>query len=170
MAYSPQARVYAVGSIVYGCAVPGRRSFRLGNSLGFPRSRTHLGEVAVAGRIAAYSVTAFGVDTSGTNVLVRRLSDGARLGSYPATSVHFAESFSAVASVVVKADGAAAWIGRTTAIGRSGASIQVWKAGPSAPSPTLVASGSGIAPGSLRLRGSTLSWREGAATRRASLS
>jgi hypothetical protein len=170
LAYSAQARVYTVGGSAYGCVVPARNTLRLGSVLGFPHGRTHIGAVAVAGRIAAYGVTAFGVDTSGTNVLVRRLSDGALLGSYPATAVRLAESFSAVGSLVVRADGAVAWIGRTTSIGRLARAVQVWKAGPSAASPTLVDSGGGIAPASLRLHGSTLSWRDGSTARQATLS
>lgn len=169
LAGSARARVYAVGGTVYGCAVPGRHSFRLGSSLGFQRSRTHVGDVSVAGRIAAYGVTAFGVDTSRTEVLVRRLTDGALLGSYPANTVHFAEAFSSVGSLVVKGDGAVAWIGRETAIGRSQLTIQVFEARGSASAGTELDSGSGIAPGSLRLQGSTLTWHHGNATRRATL-
>jgi hypothetical protein len=169
VANSAQARVYTVGGSAYGCALPAGRRFRLGSTLGFPQSRTHLGLVSVAGRIVAYAVTAFGVDTSGTNVLVRRLTDGALLGSYPATTEPFAESFSSVGSIAVKSDGAVAWIGRVSAIGRNQPAIQVFEAPVSARQGKQLDSGGGIALGSLRLQGSTLSWRHGSATRHATL-
>jgi hypothetical protein len=159
--------VYLAGETVYGCSLPARRSFRLGTRVIF--SHSHLDHVAVAGRMVAYGLTAFGVDTGRTNVLVRRLSDGRLLASFSATDLGFVESFSTVGSIVVKSDGAVAWIGHTSSIVGRGRGTEVFEATVSASSPTRLDSGNAIDPASLRLDGSTLTWRHGGAARHATL-
>ena len=168
LAFSAQARVYARRGVVYGCSVRGGRSFRLGTQT-VVRHEHLAGAYAVAGRIVAYGSVAFGVDTGGTNILVERLSDGALLGSFSATSRNFAEGFSSVGSLVVTSDGAVAWIGKATGIGATRPIIEVLEADPSVSAGKVLDSGSAIDFGSLRLDGSTLSWRHGGATRRATL-
>jgi hypothetical protein len=168
LAFSAQARVYERSGVVYGCSVPSGRSFPLGTQA-FVRHRHLAGIYAVGGTFVAYAEVSFGVDNSITSVLVRRLSDGALLGSYPATNTVFAEGFSSVGSLVVASRGAAAWIGQATAIGRSGPAIEVLAASPSAANTRSLDSGSTIAPKSLRLQGATLSWRHGGSTRHATL-
>jgi hypothetical protein len=130
----------------------------------------YLDRVAVAGRMVAYGVTAFGVDTGETNVLVRRLSDGKLLASFPATDLAFVESFSAIGSIVVKSDGAVAWISTLSSIVRRGRATEVFEATVSASSPKRLDSGNKIDPTSLQLHGSTLTWRDGGAVRHATLS
>jgi hypothetical protein len=167
LAASGQARVYRVGSGIYGCAVADRRSFRLGNAAHTLRE-SRVGPVAVAGDVAAYALTAFGIDTVRAQVVVRRLTDGAQLAGFPATSTVGVESFQSVGSVVVKSDGAAAWIGQETSIiARGRELIEVHTAAGAHES--VLDSGVAIVPESLRLRGSTLSWQHGGATRRATL-
>ncbi|HEX4283278.1 MAG TPA: hypothetical protein VHZ27_21095 [Solirubrobacteraceae bacterium] len=167
LAASARARVYQVGSEVYGCAASGRGSFRLGNATHTIRE-LRAGPVAVAGDLAAYGLTSFGIDTVRAQVVVRRLTDGARLQAFPATKAVGAESFESVGSVVVKPDGAVAWIAHESSIGARGQTTEVQSARAGG-SNVVVASGSGIDPSSLRLRGSTLSWRDAGVTRRATL-
>jgi hypothetical protein len=161
------ARVYSLGQRVYGCAAGHRRSFLVGATTRSLREG-RAGPVALAGTVAAYGYTRFGVDTVTTEVVVRRLTDGATLRDFPAGGIVGPESFQSVGSVVVKADGAVAWIGSDTSIlGHRGPWLEVHAA--SGSSNSLLDSGPRIDPTSLRLHGSTLSWRDGAVTRHATL-
>jgi hypothetical protein len=72
-----------------------------------------------------------------------------------------------VASVVVKPDGSAAWIGESHAIGPPHGGTEVHKV--TAAGARLLDRGPGIATGSLRLHGALLSWRHGGRTRTARL-
>lgn len=125
--------------------------------------------MTVAGEFAAYGVEECGVDTGSTQVVVRRLSDGKRLRDAAATTPPGVESYQSVSSLVLKADGAVAWIGDGRSIVRRGHKIEVYKAD-SGGSVRLLDSGLAIAPGSLRLHGSKLTWTHGAAVRTATLS
>jgi hypothetical protein len=160
------ARVYAVGQAVYGCAAGGGRSIRLGDTARSLKEG-RAGPIAVAGTVAAYGFTRFGVDTATTEVMVRRLTDGATLSELPASQVVGPESFQSVGSIVVKPGGAVAWIGSDTSILGHRTRDEVHAARGS--SDSLLDSGPGIVPGSLRLDGSALSWRDGGVTRHAAL-
>jgi hypothetical protein len=167
LAASRQARVYQVGDTVYGCAAAGTRSFRLGNATRTLRE-SRVGPIAVGGDVAAYGLTAFGVDTVRAQVVVRRLTDGGQLASFTATSAAGVESFQLVGSVVVRSDGAVAWIGQVSSIiSRGRELIEVHAAAGGHDS--VLDSGAGIDPRSLQLHGSTLTWQHGGATRRATL-
>ena len=160
------ARVYSVGQAVYGCAAKGTRPFRLGDTARSLREG-RAGPIAVGGTLAAYGFTRFGVDTVSTEVVVRRLTDGAVLATRPATNVVGVESFQSVGSIVVKADGTVAWIGSDTSIiaHRARDEVHVVSGG----FDSVLDSGAGIDVTSLRLDGSSLSWRDGARMRRATL-
>jgi hypothetical protein len=167
LAFSGEARAYVLTGTVYGCSVPAHRRFRLG-SVGLFR-RTRIDHVAVGGRIAAYGLASMGVDTRPVEVIVRRLTDGMQLGSFSATNAEFAESFQSIGSIVVRGDGAVAWIGQLDSIGARRTTIQVLEAHPSDSRGTVLDSGTAITPDSLRLHGSSLTWRHGGATRHATL-
>ncbi len=163
------ARVYSRSGSVYGCSMSGsRKSYRLGAS---SRSihQNRAGPVALGGALAAYGLSAYGVDTVGASVAVRRLTDGKQLKQLPATTAPLRpEFFQSVGSIVVKADGAVAWIGSAgSVIGGQRTDIEVHRS--DARGQALLASGSAIDPGSLRRHGSTLTWRDGSATRSAKL-
>jgi hypothetical protein len=160
--------VYALRRSVYGCSVARGRSFRLGRAaraLGKPR----VGPVAVAGDFAAYGVQDFGIDTVLASVVVRRLTDGKQFGDYPVTRAAFAESFQSVGSIAAKGDGAVAWIGVVHSIVAGHGAVEVHAAGPAAETSKVLDSGPQIVTNSLRLRGSTLTWRHGTAMRHATL-
>jgi hypothetical protein len=168
LASSLRARVYSWHGGVFGCSFAGARSFRLGNTARSIRE-ARVQPVAIAGNVAAYGLSSFGVDTIGTEVVIRRLTDGKRLRDFPATRAGVVEGAQSVGSLAARGDGAVAWIGVERSILGGREAIEVHAADGSASADRVVDSGAQIAPGSLRLRGSTLSWRHGAATRHATL-
>jgi hypothetical protein len=162
LAANRYVRVYAQHDVVYGCSVAKGKSIRLGHDT---RSiaEARVSPVAVGGELAAYGLARFGVDTGRTSVVVRRLSDGKQLKEFAATQAVGVESFQSVGSIVVKPDGAVAWIGTESSIvggGRGTVEVHVADAQgdrilDQAPSKTAR-----IQPASLRLVGSTLSWTD----------
>jgi hypothetical protein len=167
LALTARARVYASGGDVFGCARGTHRSYRLGGS-GSSVREGRVGPVALAGLDASYGLAHFGVDAGSSQVLVRRLSDGRRLRSLPAvTRPQRPESYSAVDSVVVKADGSVAWIATARSILGGSPDIEVHRA--DRRGRALLDAGPRIDAGSLRLRGSWLRWRDGGVTRSATL-
>jgi hypothetical protein len=124
--------------------------------------------VMVVGRLAAYGLESCGVDTASAEVVVRRLADGKILLSASATAhVLGPESFQMVRSIVAKPDGAVAWISGASSILAHRATVEVHRA--DAQGQTLLDSGAAIAPGSLRLHGSTVTWSDRGKTRSAKL-
>jgi hypothetical protein len=167
LAHGARARVYVQNHSVYGCVSRGGRQVRLGSDALCPRSG-HLGPVAVAGELAAYAVRSCGVDTASTQVIVRRLSDGARLSSRNATEGSTGvESFQSVGSVVVLSDGAVAWIGTSSSIVSHRSITEVLEQ--SGDRVRRLDQGSGIRPGSLTLHGPKLTWKHGGQRRSATL-
>jgi hypothetical protein len=160
------ARVYVIGDVVSGCASGGKRAYTLGHRRTCIAS-ARVAPVALAGRVAAYGSERCGVDTGSTDVVVRRLTDGVQLHALPATRPPGAESFQHVDSLVVKADGAVAWIATGSSIVGHRSLIEVHKS--DRDGNALLDSGAAIALRSLRLHHSTLSWTDGSATRTAAL-
>jgi hypothetical protein len=175
LAANGRVRVYVSGQGVYGCSTARSRTFRLGNvSRSIRESRA--GPVAVAGDLAAYGLSRFGVDTVRAAVVVRRLTDGKQLRQLSATRAVGAEAFVSVGSVVMKANGAVAWIGVEHSIGAGRrSSIEVHAASAQTGTGTrtggdrVLDSGPAIRPASLRLHGSRLSWVNGGTARHAAL-
>src|SRR5438270_2911989 len=79
IAANRQARIYSMGSRVYGCATGRHRTYLLGSSSRSRPGQTRIGLMHLAGVIAAYSAAESGVDTSSASVVVRRLDDGQTL-------------------------------------------------------------------------------------------
>lgn len=163
----PRARIYEAQGQVYGCARDERRSYRLGAA-----ARTihegRVGPVALTGTTVAYGLASYGVDTGSSQVVVRRLTDGRQLKADPAiTGPVGVESYSSVTAIVVKSDGAVAWIAGAKSIVGRGAHSEVHRDDRGGRS--LLDSGTRIGARSLRLRGSQLRWRDGPATRSATL-
>jgi hypothetical protein len=166
LAASRVARVYALRNVVYGCSTGGAQ-YKLGHQNSCVGS-TRVAPVTVVGRLAAYGLERCGVDTGSTAVVVRRLSDGRQLHSAAATSPPGAESYQSLGSLVLKGDGAVAWIGVGHSIVGHGPEVievrRLDRAGEA-----LLDSGGAVASHSLRLHRSTLSWTHGGETRRARL-
>lgn len=168
LAASHLARVYALSGGVYGCSLGGHRSFRLGNEARSIREG-RVGPLAVAGRDVAYGLTRYGVDTLSATVIVERLSDGKQLHNSSATTKPLGpEFFQSIESIVVRSDGAVAWVANAGSIisGRP-AEVEVTRA--DSRGQLLLDTGAGIDPRSLRLHNSTVIWRHGSATRSATL-
>jgi hypothetical protein len=168
VARSSQARVYAAGHSLYGCTGGANHPILLGSTTGCIRGAS-VGEVAVAGRLAAYAVRRCGVDTSSSQVVVRRLTDGRQLSARDAFHGQPGpESFQSVSAVVVSASGAAAWIVSSSSIATHKHSSEVVAA--TAGSLRVLDSGTGTAFGSLRLSHGTLSWTRDGVRHTAALS
>jgi hypothetical protein len=167
VAHSSQARVYVSGSSLYGCANGGHRPIRLG-STGGCLGGTSVGPTAVAGRLVAYAARRCGVDTSSSQVVVRRLTDGHQLSSHNAMRGSIGpESQQSVGSIVVTGGGKVAWIASSFSIGTHRHSNQVIAV--SGRTVKVIDSGAGIVAGSLQLHNGTLSWMRDGARRTAAL-
>ncbi|MDQ2897423.1 MAG: hypothetical protein M3Y09_17575, partial [Actinomycetota bacterium] len=166
LAGAPVARVYASEGNAYGCVTGATRSYRLG-STGSSITAARIETVRVAGRIAAYGLRTSGVDTGYATVNVRRLTTGRLLAQRPATTKVGVEGFQSVDSLVLKVDGAVAWIATARAIGMPTFIRQLQRLDTSGFHVLDV--GPNVAAGSLTLHGSTLSWKHGHALRTATL-
>ncbi len=166
LAADGRVRVYALHEVVYGCSAARGRSFRLGHA-SHALAESRVAPVALAGDLAAYGLTSFGVDTVSASVVVRRLTDGTTVKELPATRAVGAEAFQSIGSVAVLANGAVAWIGSEHSIVAHRGAIEVHAAG--AGGDRVLDSGPKIDPASLRLHGSRLTWVDGGATRHATL-
>jgi hypothetical protein len=168
LAINSRVRVYTSGSFVYGCSARTHRTTRLGRSDRCVAA-SRAGPAAVAGELAGYGLQRCGVDTGTGEVIVRRLSDGRGLRTLEATQGQLRpESYQTVLSIVVKADGAVAWTARMSSLGGGHPQLQVLAASAGAGA-RLLDSGDGVAPISLRLQGSRLTWKSGGQIRSATL-
>jgi hypothetical protein len=160
--------VYVAHGVVYGCATRTSKVYRLGSAQScFVEPR--IGPVTLAGRIAAYAQVRCGVDTASSQVVVRDLADGKVLMSHPAIShVPGPESFESVRVIVVKRDGAVAWIAAVSSIGHPSSLFEVHRG--DRQGHALLDSGARIVPRSLRLHGSTITWTDAGMPRSATLS
>ena len=168
LASSHRARVYVQAGTAFGCAAGGRGRFALGYR-GSCLMHSAVAPVTVAGTLAAYGLQRCGVDTGSTLVIVRRLDDGALVRSAPASSPPGPEGYQLVGSLVLRADGAAAWIASGRSLGRRVSIVEVWRLSRTG-TLTRLDSGGAIVVGSLRLEGATLHWHHGAAVKSARLS
>lgn len=167
LAASTLARVYALRANVYGCALGAHHSRLLG-AAGHSVRQDRVGPTAVAGRDAGYGLTSFGVDTVTAEVIVRNLGSGRQLHVLPATTRVQPESFQTVDGVVVRADGAVAWISSVTSVFSHGAPlVQVQRA--DSRGHAVLDSAPSIDARSLHLTGSTVSWKDGSRTHTATL-
>jgi hypothetical protein len=166
LAVSRQARVYLSNGQVYGCAIATGQSYRLGAGQRTLRE-DHVGVIAVAGRYAGYGLSSFGVDTVSAQVVVRDLANGQVPHAAPATSRVLVESFQSIDSIVLKPDGAVAWISQVGSVISHGRYLEVHRI--DSRGQALLDSGAAIVSRSLRLRDSTVTWRDGWGARSASL-
>jgi hypothetical protein len=143
-------------------------AYLLGHSSLTRPGQGRVGVVALAGVDAAYSLTRMGVDTASAQVVVRRLDTGRTLHAVSATTKPLGpEFFQSVGAIVVKPDGAVAWIATGGSIIRRGKETEVDRL--DRRGQAAVDTGARIDVQSLRLRGSQLSWRDGGAMRSATL-
>jgi hypothetical protein len=127
-----------------------------------------LSDAVLRGRVAAYALTEMGVDTGSATVTERRLSDGRTLVQTAANTAPLRpESIVSVAGLVLGRNGALAWISNARSVLGGGGTVQVhtWARGTG----RVLDAGPGVVPGSLRLRGTRLSWRHASSVRSATL-
>jgi hypothetical protein len=161
------ARVYAVGSGVYGC-VNGRRAYLLVHRSQSRPAQSGLSEIALAGLVVGYAKSQSGVDTLSAEVVVRRLDSGRILHDVDAVRGPRApEFFEGVDQLVVKADGAVAWIGRGGSILAKEGTVEVNRIDRRGEATLDQSTHHRME--ALRLRGSKLSWRDGNALRTSTL-
>jgi hypothetical protein len=149
---------------VFGC-VPGHRSYELGR-VDSTATRTppatggaEIRRLTIAGPMVAFE------EALGSQVVVRDLRTGRFLIQVPSGGFGPVS----VEQIVVKSDGAVAWIVGTTE-GHGGNPVVYVVYAVDAAGKRLLAGGSNIALNSLALVGSTLYWTQGAAPQSASLS
>jgi hypothetical protein len=122
----------------------------------------------LVGVLAGYGLETCGVDTGTSEVVVRRLSDGRKLKTLAAfTGTVGPESFQEVRSIVLRSDGAIAWIAQANSIIRRSQATEVHRA--DRRGQATLDSGAAVRPTSLRLHGTRITWRDGTATRSATL-
>jgi hypothetical protein len=168
LAASSIARVYASRGTVFGCSSHAAGSTQLGqvkSCIG----RSQVGLAVVKGELAAFGLRRCGVDTGQASVVVERLDNRRPVHSAVVFTGRLRpESYTQVASLVLKLDGSVAWIGTAASVvNPNRQSVEVHAIGRAGE--RLLDSGGGIAARSLRLRGSVLSWRHGSRTRTARL-
>ncbi len=167
LAVDQDVRVYSIGKKVYGCANAGRRAYLLGTT-GFCVGARAIGpQVKVAGTYVGYSIATCGVDSGSTIVYARRLSDGAIVAQHAATTVVGVESHQIVNSLVLRSDGAVAWIATANSIGAPKFVRQVERL--DSRGFALLDSGRGIGPASLNLHGTLVGWTDHGTIRSARL-
>ena len=162
------ARVYSWHGAVYGCIDATGQLRKLGGAGVCNRPDGAVAPVALAAATVAYGLERCGVDTGSSTVVVLNLSTGVQRADLPAITLPAGpESYGSVNSLVLRRDGAAAWIASSDSlVGRSTTyEVHRFAGGKSA----LLDSGGSIAPASLRLAGSLVTWRHGTATRSARL-
>lgn len=169
LAADPVARVYVQSGSVYGCSRASSKSYTLGSYTVGP-GQTRVVAVALAGPVAAYGLSTFGVDTVSAAIVVRRLTDGKQLVQRPAFVGVLPPEFTVlVESVVVKRDGSVAWIVEGGSIISAEKTTEV-VAVSHGQERLLDSTAAGIIdPKSLRLHGSKLTWTRGGAQRSATL-
>ncbi len=128
---------------------------------------TSLSRFELAGHVAAYLETQFGVDSGTTKLVVvdvgaRRVLHAIEAGSYVDAGLVFSE---AVIRFLITSRGSVAWT-VTRDDRRDPALESVWAAPREGP-PALLDSGEAIDAGSLALAGTTLSWTDAGAQRTA---
>jgi hypothetical protein len=163
-----RARIYVTANSVYGCTTSGHRSYLLGHTSRSRSRQSRIGVTALAGVVAGYAASQPGVDTFSTEVVVRRLDTGRTLHEVNAIKGTLGPEFSeSVASIVVKADGAVAWIGDGGSILAAERATEVNRIDRRGEA-NLDSTAAGVIRG-LKLRGSRLSWRHGNVLRSSTL-
>jgi hypothetical protein len=163
------ARVYSENQTVYGCALPGGLSVTLKGGSGVQAPRISVGPVALAGTIAAFGLSDQGVDTRSATVIVTQLRGGRRLSNFPAlTALLGVEAHMFVRSIVAGGDGGVAWIASGTSP-YVATVTQVFRGHRTHKKLLDHSPDSVIAPRSLHLHGSRLTWKHGGQVRHAML-
>ena len=163
------ARVYDENQTVYGCALPVGRHVKLKGGPVVQGPRISVGPVALAGTIAAFGLSEQGVDTRSATVTVTQLRGGHQLSDFSAVTAFLGvEAHVFVDSIVVKSDGAVAWVASGDSVGVAEVT-QVFRGHRTHKKLLDHGPDSVIAARSLHLHGSRLTWQHGGQVRHAAL-
>ncbi len=166
---SPRVEVYATQGSVFGCVRHGTHRYRLGSSgVDCMGSSGRVEDVTVSGDLAGYALGRCGVDTIGASVVVSDLRTGRRIVNRPAATILVVEGAVTVGEIVLRENGAVAWTVQASSIVAHRSTRQVIEA--DAHRETVLDTHGAIGLRSLRLAGSTVSWRDGGRTLSARLS
>jgi len=170
---APEDPEYPEFLSVYGCSYKTKRSHRLGeapSTAGGPGAAGGVRLETLDGTMAAYSTGSCRPGTAGSVVVVRDLSSGAVVHCIPSGTPAHPEpprtedglTFSQVGigpveSLLVKSDGAVAWIAQDDFVGHSSYQVHALDKTGS----RVLAEGPEVEPHSLALAGSTLYWTQG---------
>jgi hypothetical protein len=143
-------------SRVYACRYSVRRPWRLGDSYDASHDISAIEPLQVHGRFLVYSDFYEHYSETAAGITVRDLKTGRRIH-------RFSRPYYTLAGAVLDSHGSVAWIGKL-----SDGSFEARRADRKGENTRLDA-GSAIEPSSLALRGSTVSWRNGGATKTAPL-
>jgi hypothetical protein len=162
-------RVFSWHGAVYGCVMATGARQKLGGATVCNLPPGRVAPVRVTRDIVAFGLESCGVDTGSSAIVVRNLAIGTRLADVPAATLALGpESYVSVVSLVLRGDGAVGWIARDNSlVGKRPTTYEVHRfiRGKS----SRLGSGTAIDPGSLRLVGARMTWRDGSARRSAGL-
>jgi len=159
LATAGNAALYVQDGALYGCL--GAARTLLG---GAPGSRqlgaTRVALYALSPRYAGLDTARMGVDTFASSVSIVDLRSGSTLASAAATTPELrAESFVTATAIAIARNGTLAWIGSRSAVGAFTPIYEVHTLTATG-AERMLASSPKIAPHSLALTGTTLSWRQ----------
>jgi hypothetical protein len=148
----------------YSCAIGARRGYAIGLRISASPGGNEGGfdHLMLSGQMLADETIA--AETARDDIVVRNLLTGRWVHKLPVGGKRQLGGNGSVGSMVLKQDGAVAWIVR---IEGANPVLEVWAA--DTKGLRVLASGATITPGSLRLRGSILSWVNGGVAARATL-
>ncbi|MGI8412296.1 MAG: hypothetical protein ACR2QA_07345 [Solirubrobacteraceae bacterium] len=162
--------VFSLDGVTYACSRRTGRRYRLAGSRPCAGEGSELsGPVRIAGNRIGYGRVMCGIDFLPAEVIVRSLRTGRVIRREPAvTDDSGIEPSESIDAVVLRPGGDVGWIATSAhPAGEGPPVIEVNRA--SARGAVLLDSGASIAPGSLRLRGSLMTWRDASAVRSAPL-
>lgn len=162
--------VFSVAGGTYACSRRTGRKYRLAGSRPCVGEGSELsGPVRIAGDLVGYGLLTCHIDAGVAEVIVRSLRTGRVIRRDPALfDAGGAEPSESIAALVLQRGGNVGWIATAThPAGEGPPMIEVHRA--TSRGAVRLDSGASIAPRSLRLRGSLMTWRDGSAVRSASL-
>jgi hypothetical protein len=160
----------STGERIYRACPAGGTPILIGRSRCLPlHGEPAVGAFRLAGRFLAYESDMCGVDTSQSTVNVLDMRRRRHVFTAPAVGPPAVpEGVQSLLALKVRSDGALAWVGTQRSLAGGRATRELWVAD-SHHRKTKFDAGGAIDPASLRLTSSSVSWRNGSTSHKASL-